>query len=135
MHIHISTHIHYPAYSLSCIFITIHINFYAYSFLHIFISLHIHILTSPYLYKLLPKPFDRQVHIDRERTEGDRHRQIHIYDYTRYYRAECWLYIDYRLSQWFYTITINAVIVYLCLVIISNIAKQYFTRLHYDSSK
>ena len=35
-------HIHYHAYSLSCIFIIMHINFYAYSFLCIFIALHIH---------------------------------------------------------------------------------------------
>ena len=43
--------------------------------------MHIHILTSPCPYKLLLKPFDRRTYTDRERTEEDRHVQIHAYDY------------------------------------------------------
>ena len=40
--IFISMHIHCYAYSLACIFMSMHIHFNAYSFLCIFISMHIH---------------------------------------------------------------------------------------------
>ena len=135
-------HIHFYAYSFLCIFITMHIHCHAYSFLSIFITMHIHFytyssmhihdLTSPYLYKLLPKPFDRRTYTDRERTEEDRHVQIHTYDYRIYYRTESLLYVttDYLVDS-----TINSVNANSFVVVTSHIAKQYFTRLHCDSSK
>ena len=79
-----------------CIFITMHIHF----FLFIFISMHIHfytysslcIVTSLCLYKPLPKP--TQEGEGQIRTATQLHRYV--------YRAEWWLYVDYRLSGWLY---------------------------------
>ena len=79
---------HFYANTLWCIFIYVHIHYHAYSFLNIFISMHIHIpmhihiLTSPCLYKLLPKPFDRQTYTDRERTKEVRYTHTTTEDTT-----------------------------------------------------
>ena len=145
MHIHVSMHIHYNAYSflcifisMQCIFISMHIHYHAYPFSCIFISIHIQIytysrpciFTSLCPYKLQPKPYtERDIQTE---DAQDRHVQIHRYDYRRYYMTEYRLYVttDYLVIS-----TINTVIVESFVVVITRIAKQYFTRLYCDSSK
>ena len=114
MPIHVSMHIHYHAYSLSCIFIIMHIHFYAYSYLCIFLAMHVHFfaysllyifitmhihtyssLTSLCLFKLLPNLF---AHTDEyRRTRTDEHReQTGLKVYTTLLSR---LYINYRVSD------------------------------------
>ena len=149
MGIHVSMHIHFNAYSFLCIFITMHIHFYAYSLPYIFISMHIHFLcifiaihiqiytysppcifTSLCLYKLQPKPFDRQRYTDIDRT-GQTRTDTHI-RLQKILHDRIPIIRDCRLSGWFNYKLCDC---HSCLVIISHIAKQYFTRLHCDSSK
>ena len=139
MHIHFYAYSSH-AYSFLCIFITMHIHFYAYSLPCIFIVIHIQIYTyslpcefkSLCLYQLQPKPFDRQRFTNRERTEEDRHVQIHTYDYRKYYMTEYRLYVtaDFLVDS-----TINSMIVESFVEVITRIAKTYFTRLYCDRSK
>ena len=126
------------AYSFLCIFITMHIHFYAYSFLCnaysflcIFISMHNH--RHEYSHRSVYISYSlshTQTEIHRQGT--DRHRQIHTsiqlhrYVYRRYYGTEYRLYVttDYLVDS-----SINSMIVESFVVVITRIAKQYFTRL------
>ena len=92
--------------------------------------MHIYILTSLCLYKLQPKPYtDRDTQTENAQ---DRHVQIHRYDYRRYYMTEYRLYVT---TDCLVDSTINSMIVESFVVVITRIAKQYFTRLYCDRSK
>ena len=151
MHIHVSMHIHYNSCLFLCVFISLHIHFYAYPLQCIFILMHIdcnayscscififiHIHLYAYSHPAIALSIYataqaiRQTDIHRQKTHRRRQtRTDNSYDYRRYYRIKYRLYMatDCRVDS-----TIN--FVNACVVVTSDIAKQYFTALHGESSK